>query len=111
MLATDAGRVLGDIAPRSQLFSGTLLKDLLKKVSEIGITIEGDAFGRIYDTFIKSASARSTASAQQIPSSYDRGSPSTTVLVFQIRNLRATRDLLLPRLMSGQVRLEEAEYR
>jgi hypothetical protein len=30
-------------------------------------------------------------------------------LVFQTENLRRTRDLLLPRLLSGQVALNEAE--
>jgi type I restriction enzyme S subunit len=30
-------------------------------------------------------------------------------LVFQIQNLRRTRDLLLPRLLSGQIALDELE--
>lgn len=30
-------------------------------------------------------------------------------LVFQIQNLRRTRDLLLPRLLSGQINLTETE--
>jgi type I restriction enzyme S subunit len=31
------------------------------------------------------------------------------VLIFKIQNLRRTRDLLLPRLLSGQINLEAAE--
>ncbi len=44
---------LAGVLPRSyQLFSSTLLKDLLKKVSEIPSTVEYDAFGRIYEYFL-----------------------------------------------------------
>ncbi len=35
-----------------QLFSSTLLKELLKKVSEIPSNVEYDAFGRIYEYFL-----------------------------------------------------------
>ena len=34
------------------LFTSTLLKELLKKVSEIPATLEFDAFGRIYEYFL-----------------------------------------------------------
>ena len=34
------------------LFTSTLLKDLLKKVSEIPATLDYDAFGRIYEYFL-----------------------------------------------------------
>lgn len=44
---------LAGVLPRSyQLFSSTLLKDLLKKVSEIPSNVEYDAFGRIYEYFL-----------------------------------------------------------
>jgi hypothetical protein len=36
-----------------QIFDSTLLKNLLKKVSEIPATAEGDTFGRIYDEDFK----------------------------------------------------------
>jgi type I restriction enzyme M protein len=35
-----------------QIFNGTLLKELLKKVSEIPVTLDYDAFGRIYEYFL-----------------------------------------------------------
>ena len=34
------------------LFTSTLLKELLKKVSEIPATLDYDAFGRIYEYFL-----------------------------------------------------------
>jgi len=34
------------------LFTSTLLKELLKKVSEIPATVDYDAFGRIYEYFL-----------------------------------------------------------
>jgi len=44
---------LAGILPRSyQLFSSTLLKELLKKVSEIPSSVNYDAFGRIYEYFL-----------------------------------------------------------
>jgi type I restriction enzyme M protein len=44
---------LAGILPKTyQLFASTLLKDLLKRVSEIPATIAGDAFGRIYEYFL-----------------------------------------------------------
>jgi type I restriction enzyme M protein len=46
-------RELAGILPKTyQLFTSTLLKELLKRVSEIPPTIEGDAFGRIYEYFL-----------------------------------------------------------
>lgn len=44
---------LAGILPHSyQLFTGVLLKEILKKVSEIPATIDFDAFGRIYEYFL-----------------------------------------------------------
>jgi len=44
---------LGSVLPRNyQIFNGTLLKELLKKVSEIPVTLDFDAFGRIYEYFL-----------------------------------------------------------
>lgn len=44
---------LAGVLPRSyQLFSGTLLKDLMEKVSEIPSNVEYEAFGRIYEYFL-----------------------------------------------------------
>ena len=42
---------LAGVLPKTyNLFTSTLLKELLKKVSEIPATMDFDAFGRIYDT-------------------------------------------------------------
>ena len=44
---------LAGVLPKTyNLFSGTLLKELLKKVSEIPATVDFDAFGRIYEYFL-----------------------------------------------------------
>src|SRR4029077_11144894 len=44
---------LAGVLPRTyQIFKSTLLKELLKKVSEIPETLEYDAFGRIYEYFL-----------------------------------------------------------
>jgi type I restriction enzyme M protein len=44
---------LGGVLPRSyNLFTSTLLKELLKKMSEIPVTLDYDAFGRIYEYFL-----------------------------------------------------------
>lgn len=44
---------LKDVLPRTyQVFGSVLLKDLLKKVSEIPTNLEYDAFGRIYEYFL-----------------------------------------------------------
>jgi type I restriction enzyme M protein len=44
---------LASVLPKSyNLFTSTLLKDLLKKVSEIPATVDYDAFGRIYEYFL-----------------------------------------------------------
>jgi type I restriction enzyme M protein len=44
---------LAGVLPKTyNLFTSTLLKDLLKKVSEIPATLEYDAFGRIYEYFL-----------------------------------------------------------
>jgi type I restriction enzyme M protein len=44
---------LSGVLPKTyQIFDGTLLKNLLKKVSEIPATAEGDTFGRIYEYFL-----------------------------------------------------------
>jgi type I restriction-modification system DNA methylase subunit len=44
---------LSGVLPKTyQVFDGTLLKDLLKKVSEIPANTEVDTFGRIYEYFL-----------------------------------------------------------
>ena len=44
---------LAGVLPKTyQIFNSTLLKNLLKKVSEIPATAEGDMFGRIYEYFL-----------------------------------------------------------
>jgi len=44
---------LAGVLPRNyQIFNGTLLKELLKKVSEIHVSLDFDAFGRIYEYFL-----------------------------------------------------------
>ena len=44
---------LAGVLPRTyQIFNSTLLKELLKKVSEIPETLEYDAFGKIYEYFL-----------------------------------------------------------
>jgi type I restriction enzyme M protein len=44
---------LAGVLPRTfQLFASTLLKELLKKVSEIPASMDYDAFGRIYEYFL-----------------------------------------------------------
>jgi type I restriction enzyme M protein len=44
---------LGGVLPKTyHLFTGTLLKELLKKVSEISASADYDAFGRIYEYFL-----------------------------------------------------------
>jgi type I restriction enzyme M protein len=44
---------LAGVLPKTfNLFTGTLLKELLKKISEIPATLDFDAFGRIYEFFL-----------------------------------------------------------
>ena len=44
---------LAGVLPKSyNLFTATLLKELLKKISEIPVTLDFDAFGRIYEYFL-----------------------------------------------------------
>jgi type I restriction enzyme M protein len=44
---------LGGVLPKTfNLFTGTLLKELLKKISEIPASLDFDAFGRIYEYFL-----------------------------------------------------------
>jgi len=44
---------LAGVLPKTyNLFTGTLLKELLKKVSEIPASVDYDAFGRIYEYFL-----------------------------------------------------------
>jgi type I restriction enzyme M protein len=44
---------LAGVLPRTyQIFNSTLLKELLKKVSEIPVSLDYDAFGRIYEYFL-----------------------------------------------------------
>ncbi|MGA2547959.1 MAG: class I SAM-dependent DNA methyltransferase [Rectinemataceae bacterium] len=45
--------LLAGVLPKTyNLFTGTLLKELLKKVSEVPASLEYDAFGRIYEYFL-----------------------------------------------------------
>ena len=44
---------LAGVLPRTyQIFTSTLLKELLKKISEIPVSLDYDAFGRIYEYFL-----------------------------------------------------------
>src|SRR5438445_1833182 len=44
---------LAGVLPKTyEIFTGTLLKELLKRVSEIPATLDYDAFGRIYEYFL-----------------------------------------------------------
>jgi type I restriction enzyme M protein len=44
---------LAGVLPKTfNLFTSTLLKELLKKISEIPATLDFDAFGRIYEYFL-----------------------------------------------------------
>ncbi len=44
---------LAGVLPKTfNIFTGTLLKELLKKISEIPATLDFDAFGRIYEYFL-----------------------------------------------------------
>jgi len=45
-------QLAGVLLKTYHIFDGTLLKNLLKKVSEIPATAEGDTFGRIYEYFL-----------------------------------------------------------
>jgi type I restriction enzyme M protein len=45
-------RLAGVLPKTYNLFTGTLLKELLKKVSEIPASADFDAFGRIYEYFL-----------------------------------------------------------
>jgi type I restriction enzyme M protein len=51
-IETENPQLAGVLPKTYQLFEGTLLKNLLKKVSEIPDTLHGDAFGRIYEYFL-----------------------------------------------------------
>jgi len=45
---------LAGVLPKTyHLFTSTLLKELLKKVSEIPATLDYDAFGRVYEYFLR----------------------------------------------------------
>ena len=44
---------LAGVLPRGyQLFGGSLLKSILKKISEVPVTLDFDAFGRVYEYFL-----------------------------------------------------------
>jgi type I restriction enzyme M protein len=45
-------QIAGVLPKTYNLFTGTLLKELLKKISEIPATLDFDAFGRIYEYFL-----------------------------------------------------------
>ncbi len=49
----DNTQQLGGVLPKNyEIFNGTLLKELLKKVSEIPASLDYDAFGRVYEYFL-----------------------------------------------------------
>jgi type I restriction enzyme M protein len=48
----DNPQVAGVLPKTYELFSSTLMKQLLKRVSEISATLDYDAFGRIYEYFL-----------------------------------------------------------
>lgn len=48
----DNPQVAGVLPKTYELFSSTLMKQLLKRVSEIAATLDYDAFGRIYEYFL-----------------------------------------------------------
>jgi type I restriction enzyme M protein len=48
----DNSQLSGVLPKNYNRFTGTLLKELLKKVSEIPATVDYDAFGRIYEYFL-----------------------------------------------------------
>ena len=48
----DNSQLAGVLPKTYNLFTGTLLKELLKKVSEIPASVDFDAFGRIYEYFL-----------------------------------------------------------
>ena len=49
----DNSQLAGVLPKTYNLFTGTLLKELLKKVSEIPASVDFDAFGRIYEYFLR----------------------------------------------------------
>ena len=51
-IAKHNSQVRGVLPDNYQIFNGTLLKELLKKVSEIPVSLDFDAFGRIYEYFL-----------------------------------------------------------
>ncbi|MCP5518645.1 MAG: SAM-dependent DNA methyltransferase [Verrucomicrobiales bacterium] len=71
---------LAGVLPKTyNLFTSTLLKELLKKVSEIPATVDYDAFGRIYD-YLLGESARTEGQKggeSCTPSCIDRLLPET----------------------------------
>jgi type I restriction enzyme M protein len=110
----DNPQVAGVLPKTYELFSSTLMKQLLKRVSEISATLDYDAFGRIYeydtiivDTFRRMQLLKPTSEivarfARQVDAMFEQ----VNTLQRQIQKLRQTRDLLLPRLLSGQVELK-----
>jgi hypothetical protein len=118
----DNPQLAGVLPKNYQIFNARLLKELLKAISTIPGTIDGDAFV---------AEASATANGAKMPrANWDvlekfpvvipKGKVAERfsalfadiiaqqqALIFQIQNLRRTRDLLLPRLLSGQVDIKE----
>jgi type I restriction enzyme M protein len=130
---------LAGVLPKTyNLFTSTLLKELLKKVSEIPASMDYDAFGRIYEYFLGEFAMSEGQGGGEFytPSSIVRllteviepyhgrildpprkfqddfarltfpMAEAHEALTAKIRNLCRTRDLLLPRLLSGQVKLK-----
>jgi type I restriction enzyme M protein len=52
LIEADNPQLAGVLPKTYQIFDATLLKNLLKKVSEIPATVDYDAFGRIYEYFL-----------------------------------------------------------
>lgn len=52
LIEADNSRLNGVLPKSYQLFEAKLLKELIKKVSEIPATVDYDAFGRIYEYFL-----------------------------------------------------------
>ena len=159
---------LAGVLPKAfNLFTGTLLKELLKKISDIPATLDFDAFGRIYEYFLgefamsegqgggefytpasivqllaqviepfhgrildpacgsggilvqtqeykrhwsplnaKEIVVADKVTAQRFASEIQPMLVKQAILRTAVRNLRRTRDLLMPRLLSGQIDVE-----
>ena len=86
---------LKDVLPKTyNRFENTLLKELLKTMNSVPMDIEGDAFGKIYEYFLGHFAMSEGQKGGEF---------------FTPTALRRTRDLLLPRLISGEVDVSELD--